>query len=365
MKAIKKLFALVLVLALALSCAACHPKDEIALTIGDDNILSAFYLCALIQADGEGQEKVTKQIELAGGSTADVNYGKQKIDDVAYYTWVKNRAIEICEQFVAIKDKLIELDMPVTADDESTINMYAEYMWTSYGYGAMYEPNGVSYETFKAYYRYTYISNKYFNSLYAADGTQPVPESELKELLSGNFQIANVIEASLTKEDGEEMTMDEIKDLRSKFDALKTRIEGGESFITVYEDYNKVADADKYANKSAEDKENGPKEPYAQIYGNDKTGNFASDNFNILKEMTVGQVKVIEAEDTSSIALVVKLDPLGDEYYMNYLNAQLLSLARQDAYEAHLDDLIKDFVTEEHSYALSNLKAKKLKYPEN
>ncbi len=363
MKAVKRLFALILVLALAVSCAACHPKDEIALTIGDDDVLAAFYLCALIQADGEGQEKVTEQLTAAGESTTDVNYKKQKIDDVPYYTWVKNRAVAVCSQFVALKDKLIELDMPIDSADEQTIEMYAKYMWDSYGYSALYGGNGVSYDTFKAYYRYTYMNNKYFNSIYGKDGTNPVPESELKDTMTGNFAFANVIEASLVDSEGAALETAEITDIRTKLNALKDRLEKGESFITVYEEYNEVAEADKYANQSAEDKENGPKNPYAQIYGNEKTGDMASDNYDILKEMEIGDIKVIEAEDSNSIALVVKLDPLGDDYYLEYLNSYLLSIARQDEYDASLKAMGEALTVKEHRYALSNLKPNKIKYP--
>ncbi len=365
MKAVKRIFALILVLALAVSMAACHPKDEIALTIGDDNVLAAFYLCALIQADGEGQEKVTEQIQAAGGSTTNIKYKNQKIDDVPYYTWVKNRAIAVCSQFVALKDKLIELDMPIDSADEQTIEMYAKYMWDSYGYSMLYSANGVSYDTFKAYYRYTYMNNKYFNSIYGKDGSNPVPESELKDTMTANFAFANVIEASFVDENGETLETADITKIRNDFNALKKRLEDGESFITVYEEYNKVAEADKYANKKAEDKENGPKEPYAQIYGNDKTGDMASDNYDILKEMKVGDIKVVEAEDADSIALVVKLDPLGDDYYVEYLTSYLLSIARQDEYDANLKAMGDALTVKEHSYALSNLKASKIKYPSN
>ena len=363
MKALKRIFALILVLALAVSCAACHPKDEIALTIGDENILSAFYLCALIQADGEGQSKVTEQLQAAGSSTTNINYKKQTIDEKPYYTWVKDRAVAICSQFVALKNKLIEIDLPIDSADESTIQMYAQYMWNSYGYSSMYGANGVSYETFKAYYRYTYMNNKYFNKIYGKDGLNPVPEQELKDTLTGNFAIANVIEASFTDSEGNALETADINDLRTKFNTLKERLEKGESFITVYEDYNKVAEADKYANKSAADKENGPKEPYAQVYGNDKTGDMASDNYDILKEMEIGAVKVIEAEDANSIAVVVKLDPLGDDYYAEYLNSYLLSIARQDEYDATLAEMGKTLPVKEHSYVLGYVKPQKIKYP--
>ena len=44
MKNIKRIFALALVLVMALTVTACHKKDEIAVKIGDVEFTSAYYM---------------------------------------------------------------------------------------------------------------------------------------------------------------------------------------------------------------------------------------------------------------------------------------------------------------------------------
>ena len=52
MKMIKSLAAFCLAFILIFNFSSCHPKDEVAMTVGDIEITSALYMCALLQADG-------------------------------------------------------------------------------------------------------------------------------------------------------------------------------------------------------------------------------------------------------------------------------------------------------------------------
>ena len=57
MRNIKRIIALALGLLMALSFAGCHKKNEIAVTIGDVEFTSAYYMCALVNADSEAKGK--------------------------------------------------------------------------------------------------------------------------------------------------------------------------------------------------------------------------------------------------------------------------------------------------------------------
>ena len=59
MNILKRLFALVLTLALIITCfTGCHKKGEIAVKIGDIEFTSGYYACALVFADTEARAKV-------------------------------------------------------------------------------------------------------------------------------------------------------------------------------------------------------------------------------------------------------------------------------------------------------------------
>lgn len=57
MKNIKRIIAAVLVSVMALGFTACHKKDETAVTVGKVNFTSAYYMCALINADSEASQR--------------------------------------------------------------------------------------------------------------------------------------------------------------------------------------------------------------------------------------------------------------------------------------------------------------------
>ena len=76
MKNIKRIFAALLCMAISLSFAGCHKKDEIAVSVKDVEFTSAYYMCALINAYSEGQSEV--RTALGDKATADLDFFKQK-----------------------------------------------------------------------------------------------------------------------------------------------------------------------------------------------------------------------------------------------------------------------------------------------
>ena len=63
MKTLKKALAIVLAVVFVLSLAACHPKDEVAISAGDYKITSAMYSYFLTMADSEAKNIInTKKI---------------------------------------------------------------------------------------------------------------------------------------------------------------------------------------------------------------------------------------------------------------------------------------------------------------
>ena len=62
MKNIKRIIAAALVSVMALGFTACHKKDETAVTVGKVNFTSAYYMCALINADSEAKSKVKESL---------------------------------------------------------------------------------------------------------------------------------------------------------------------------------------------------------------------------------------------------------------------------------------------------------------
>jgi len=85
MNNLKKFFALMLCLALMITCfAGCHKKGEIAVKIGDIEFTSGYYACALVNADTEARAKVEEGLsedELKG----EIKYWKHQVEKTDQY----------------------------------------------------------------------------------------------------------------------------------------------------------------------------------------------------------------------------------------------------------------------------------------
>ena len=132
MKNLKRILAAALVLAMALTAAACHPKDEIAVTVGDVEFTSAYYMCALINADSEAKSRVQEELS-DDESTTDIDYYSKKIDDKDYVTWVEDTAMDYLKKIAAYKtlckDNELELERNGIAPPEpSTIDEISRYI---------------------------------------------------------------------------------------------------------------------------------------------------------------------------------------------------------------------------------------------
>jgi len=94
MRLIKRIGAIICALAILMSFAGCHKKDEIAVTVGDVEFTSAYYMCALVMADSEARNEVYEDLSDEEKTSDEVDYFSKKIDGKKYKTWVKDTAIE-------------------------------------------------------------------------------------------------------------------------------------------------------------------------------------------------------------------------------------------------------------------------------
>lgn len=396
MNQIKKLTAALLVIAMIFSLAACHPKDEQAMKIGDVEITSALYMCALIQADSEGRNKVD---ENAASDVSNINYQKQTIDEVDYTTWVKNRAEEICMEYAAYETKFKELSLKLSDETQSTITAYANYYWSTGGYSTLYGENGVTLDTFKRFFTYQYKSQEYFMSIYGKEGTSPVAESDIVEFMKTNYtpvyMLTQTYNTTNTEGSSVAMSDDEKKALTDKYNAYAERLKNGESFETIYIEVNgKAIDADDADTASGDTSSSNtsstgssdvsstassdssttssgassgdsaepakPADKYAQLLGSmDTTSGYK--NYDKVKAMAVGDVQVIDEE--TGISLIVKKDISEDPYYLTYLNDEILYKIKQEEFEASVKAFAKTLSFTKNEYAVNRFKPKNIVYP--
>ncbi len=369
MKLLKRTAVGLLAAAMLVSAAACHPKDEVAMTIGDVQITSALYMCALIQADGEARNTVDEakaaEAEAAGdtttSTTSTTDYYAETVEDTEFSTWVRNRAEEICKDYASYTMKFDEAGLSFDEETQSTIDSAADMYWNSYGYSTIYEPNGVSFDTYKTFFTYSYKAEEYFMSVYGEEGTNPVPDEELMTVLTENYVAAQTLTGPYTTTDSEgnstTLTDDEKAALKETFEGYAERLRQGESFETIYKEQNPNADAS--TDTEAED---APADPYVRLFGSEDTS-YASDHFEDVKNMAVNDVAVLE-DETNGLTLVVRKDVTEDPYYFNNLRDQLLYDLKQEEMETTITEYGNSLAMDKNDFAINQFKPKKIVYPQ-
>ncbi|MDD6478355.1 MAG: hypothetical protein PUF48_00870 [Oscillospiraceae bacterium] len=361
MNSLKKVFAVLLVLAMLFSFAGCHKKGEIAVTVDGVEFTSAYYMCALVMADGEARSKVQEE---AKETDTEIDYFSKKIDGKKYVDWVKDTALESLKKIAAYKIKCDDAKLKVEDGTVTNTKSYASYYWYNYGYQTLLEPNGISYNTYEQYMLDSNYSGTYFEHVYGKGGEKEIPAKDIEKSLYENFEIANVLEASF---DG--LKEDEIKKLKEKFDKYYKELKDGKkSFEEVYNDHNGIKpeedkkDEDK---KEEEDKkELEPKDKYATILGTDKT-DYASDHFKTVQKMKINEIKLVELDEKKGLVLLIKKEIKADPYYLDSMDLTVRNMLKGDEFEKTMDEFIKTLKLEEDKYATGQFKVKKIKYPEN
>ena len=360
MNTLKRLFAIALCLALTLTClAACHEKGEIAVKIGDVEFTSGYYACALVFADSEARTTVEENLTEDDGSLPkEIDYYKQKIDDTDYVEWVENKAIESLREIAAVKmlcDKgEVELDEETAAMAETN----AEYMWDSYGYSVLMEPNGVAESTFKQYMADSYLADEYFEFVYGKGGEKEIAADKLTKQLKDNYVLANRLQVSFS-----EKKDDEIKELKKKFEGYEKDLSSGKrDFEEIYLEYNEISEKD-HTHEEAEEGELEPKDHHATILGSEDTA-YTSDQYDDAKKMKTGEVKLITLDDNEGLVLLVKQDIADDPYYIDYLDTTLRQEIVGDDFTDEIAEYGKELKCDINEYSTKQFKVKKITYPE-
>ena len=357
MKTIKRIAALLLVTVMALTVVGCHKKDEIAVTIGDVEFTSAYYMCALINAEMEAQNLVYEKLTDEEKKAEEIDYYSKKVEDKEYVTWVEDRAIEnlkkIASYKILCKEAKIELEDSVL----TSAKQYTEYYWNNYGYGAYYEPNGVSSATYEKYTIDSYYSEKYFEHLYGKGGDKEIKAEDVKTKIYDNFVIADILNASYA----------ENADDNSKA-ALKARMEnyakelnsGKKTYEQVYNEYNNITKTDTTTTTTDEKQ---PKDKYAQVIGSADT-NYASEYYDTVKGMKIGEAVVKETSAGDGLYILFKQDIKADDYYLDTLDKDARHLIADKEYEKFIEDYAKKLEADVNKFAVKQFKVKKIVKPE-
>ncbi len=359
MNTLKKLFALILCMALMVAClAGCHKKGEIAVKIGDIEFTSGYYACALVFADTEARAMVEEDLSEEGDLPDEIKYWKYKVEDTDYTEWVENTAIDTLKEIAAIKTLCAKAEITLDEETASLADSNAEYLWDTYGYSILMEENGVAKDTFMAYMQDSYLADEYFEYLYGKGGEKEIATDKLTEQLTSDYVLVNKLEVSFSS-----LSEEEIEDSRNKFTAYETALnDGSKTFEEIYLEYNEIS-ADEHTHEEAEDGESVPQDYHATILGAEDT-DYTSDYFETAKAMTVGEIKLITLDDDAGLVLLVKKDIAADPYYIETFDSTLRQDIAGEDYTEELAQYGEELECEVNTSSTKQFKVKNITYPE-
>ena len=357
MKNLKRIMAVALALVFVVTVfAGCHKKNETAVKIGDYKFTSGYYSCALVFADIEGRNEVTKQFEKDGKDTTDIDYLKQKIDGKSYEKWVKNKAIEILKENAGYKALCKEKGFKMTADNKSTSESYANSNWDYMGYADLFTANGVSKETYLKFTLDSYYSQIYFDGIYGKDGTNPISEEELKTTLKDKFCLIDRISVDTT-----DLEDEDIAAKKEQLNGYLEKLNSGASFADIFVEYDLAEGKEEARNVTPGDGKESPIDPNAEVVG-DSESSMPCDYYDEITAMQIGENKIIEAEN--ELVLVKRLDIMSDGYYLTQYDETLRSEVVGDKADEEARKKADELGVTQIKKAVNLFKVKNITYPE-
>ncbi len=354
MKTFKKIAALLLVCLLALSAVGCHKQNEVAVKVDGFEFTSAYYMCALINANSEAQNKVYETLS-AEEQQKEVDFYSKKIDDKNFVTWVEDRAIEMIKEIAAYKSLCKKADLKLDDETKANAQSYASYYWQS-GYSQYFEPNGVGESTYTNFTVDSYYASLYFEHLYGKDGEKAIPAEDVKNKIYDNFIIANLIDVTFSEETDNEKAAIETK-LNGYADKLKNK---SITFEQAYKEYYEIKDEE--AESTPESNDPKPKDEYATVLGAEGTG-YEHEFYSDIQKMATGEIKVIKKENNAGFVLVVKQDIKADAFYLDNLDLTARHLIKDTEYADDIAKTVKDLKPEVSNYAVKQFKVKNIVEP--
>ncbi len=382
MKKLRGIFAILLSAALLLTLGACHPKNEVAITAKDKksgksvDLTTAEYLYALTTATQEAQSIITE----SNPDKEIKDFSKQKVEETnengkktktEYYKWIEARAEEILRTYAGIsikqEDLKLEFDEAAEANIESLVPML---------YSPIYEQNGVGQETYTklakagvdemvnlygSYYGLSTYKELYFLSIYDEKGSNPVDDATIESYFKDNFVLGNQISIAIAEksDDAEEATETEgmtEKEAKKLLNGYKERIEKGESFEKVFDEYAKKYETT--TDESTGETTTPSAEEAATVYASEETGDYASEFFDAVNKLKTGDVKVILSEDKTQMILVEKQNISKEDEYLEGYHNLILHLLKDEEFNKDLEKFCKGLDLEKHSRAYNRIDVK-------
>ena len=350
------------------SLAACSLTPQYSYKDEETELPMGVYIYNLYSAYSQAQS-LAQQSELydseAGTYDGKKSFLKMEITDEDGKTatadeWIADKADELTKNILAIYHEFDRLGSTI---DEATLTSYKEqakevwdhgYYPEYYGenpYSDMYEPMGVSFDSFYiATYYAGAMQEAIFTDLYGATGEEAVTDKELTKFFTDEYtsyrffkkDLYTTEEVSSIDDDGNETTdnvdtalsKDEIKSIKDDFKNYVSEIKDGTSIDDVVAQFNEAEGNESDASQSG-----------VERMDESSIGENLVAEINKLKEGEASYKVIGDDENTQVIYFFYKApikDSINDYIKDETQRAAVLQEMKGDAFNDHLDEVAEN-----------------------
>lgn len=356
MKALKKITALILVLAMSVSLSGCYNQDLTwAAKDGDDTVAIGVYLYYLYCAIDDAGDYVDSDTDVLDAT----------IEGEDAETWIRAKAMNYLQSYIWVNKKVEEYNLDLTEDEKSSASQTTSYLINNYL--TSFDDFGISEDSLnKAYTEYNIKFKKLFDYYYNEGGEFEISKDDLKESYCDGKYSFQYITASLTTTDDDGNTVDisdtEKDTLTTSFEGYKKKIETGYQTL-------------EYSGQELQVELGLDSAPYTSVDATDFVEDiYPTEIMNAVKEMDDNTLQILEADgqlvllqknniedsfetaySTASDRLSMMLDLKGDEF-----NQYILEQAAADETDIEINDAaikhykVKSLITDSNKSGTSS-----------
>lgn len=316
MNFVKKITALGLAVAMASGFAACSTGEDTkwVAKFGETTVPAGVYIGQMITAYPATVDPLGADIK---------NPMKEQVDGVPVPQKIAEDAKKGLANYIAVEKKFDEMELTLSDSDKAiTVQMANEY-WVYVG--EAYQANGISQETYTAILTNEMKKSVIFKAVYDKDGTDPVPETELREKFEKDYAKIAVIPLSFSTEtDPDKKAGDDkaTRDMIAKYEQLAK--DGRDMEELIYEARKEIM--------GEEIEKPAPGASFTIIERG--SGQFEDNMMEAVFAAKVGTPTVVESE--TEINLFVRYEPNDDDF--NSRRSSLVTALRQDDFDKKIEE---------------------------
>ena len=338
MSLIKKLSAIAVTSAMALSLASCGQDTTWGAKIDETELRAGIFIYYQSDAFSRAYEYMTE---------TDTDVMALTIDGMSTEDWVNDQAVKDMQEYVAVENKFSELGLAFENNEEELAKANVEQWWEYVS--EYFEGIGVSKESYLDIVINGEKKAAIFDYYYGEGGEKEVAESDIKTYLNENYARIKYIDMPLKDGEGNLLKSEDKADIKAMAEGYIERMKNGETFEDISDEY------DEYYNGLVEAATaTGTEENTIEVNLDDTTEETTEDDELVLlgsvtsadypipsasvNEKVVGDALGVDEylliEEDEIYYIVYKMDLFADEEYYDYKKTDVLNELKGDEFDS-------------------------------